>query len=83
MAVQDDDEDEDDDDNPFGPAVVELNLLDAPVGTCEWDKGCIAPATHNLVQYDAFTAMDMVEGVDENYCQPHAIAMKARLEEWE
>jgi hypothetical protein len=39
---------------------------------------------HNVVQYDAWTAEDQVDGgVDANYCEAHAVAMKARLEEWE
>jgi Ni,Fe-hydrogenase I small subunit len=69
--------------DPFGPAVTEINLLDEPNGRCQWGKGCSAPATHNVCQYDGFTAEALVEGVEANYCRAHAIAMNARLDEWE
>jgi hypothetical protein len=72
-------DDSDDDDK----AVAEINRLETPSGQCAWDRGCSAPATHNVVQYDRVTTEDLVDGVDANYCEPHARAMKARLEEIE
>lgn len=64
--------------------VTEINLLDAPVGTCAWDKGCAAPATHNVCQYDPVTMETLFEGaVDANFCEPHARAMKARIGKYE
>jgi hypothetical protein len=81
MIDQHDEDDEDDD--PFGPAVTELNGLDAPIGQCQWDRGCSEPATFNVAQYDVSTAEDLLEGVDANFCEPHARAMAARLGEYE
>lgn len=64
-------------------AIVEINRLDEPSGQCAWDQGCTELATHNVVQYDSMTTEDVVDGMDANYCEAHAHAMKARLEEWE
>jgi hypothetical protein len=75
--------DSDADGDLFGPATAEINRLEQPTGMCAWDRGCSQPATHNVVQYDSTTAEDLVDGVDANYCEPHAHARKARLDEWE
>jgi hypothetical protein len=64
-------------------ALAEINRLDGSTGTCQWDKGCTETATHNVCQYDPITTETLPDGVDANYCEPHARAMKVRLEEWE
>jgi len=63
--------------------VTELNRLEQPSGVCQWSDGCSAPATYNVCQYDDATAEDLVDGVDANFCEPHARALKARIDEWE
>jgi hypothetical protein len=60
-----------------------LNVLEQPEGSCVWDRGCDQPATYNVCQYNPSTMMDLLEGVDSNYCEPHARAMRARIGEYE
>jgi hypothetical protein len=66
------------------PPVTELNVLAAPSGPCQWDRGCDQLATHNVCQVDAITGETLIEGcVDADFCEPHARAMRARIGEYE
>jgi hypothetical protein len=68
--------------DPFGSAATEVNKLDEPTRVCRWD-GCSEPATHNVCQYDSSTGETLVDGVDADYCEPHARARAALVGEWE
>jgi len=88
MTVKDDPPevlvDDDDDDGGLYEAVTEINVLEAPSSArCQWDKGCVEPATHNVCQYNPYSLEDLVDGVDLLMCETHARAMVSRLSEWE